>query len=138
MWPNIITGFSFGFPSIGKGNGNTLPTLSVTVNADNVTLELPNHAFRNRTYVGGFYINIRQPIPSGTAGTLPVLVGTNGETRPLMAFGNQPVTAGNLAGGGVYEIHYNKYTNELFLVNGGYRPTASAAPANGVATATNK
>ena len=27
-----------------------------------------------------------------------------------------------------YEIHYNKYTNELYLVNGGYRPTTAPAP----------
>jgi len=128
MWPNFFTGFPSLFPSIGRTNFNTLPTVAVTVGTENVTLELPNHAFRNRDYVGGFYISLRQAIPAGTTATLPILIGTNGDTRPLMAYNNEPVTVENLAGTGIYEIHYNKYTNELYLVNGGYRPTAAPAP----------
>ena len=115
-------------PSLGRVNYNTLPTVAVTVGTENVTLELPNHAFRNRDYVGGFYVSLRQAIPAGTTATLPILIGTNGDTRPLLAYNNEPVTVGNLAGTGIYEIHYNKYTNELFLVNGGYRPTTTTAP----------
>ena len=122
MWPNFFTGFPF------PANFNTLPTVAVTVGTENVTLELPNHAFRNRDYVGGFYISLRQAIPAGTTATLPILIGTNGDTRPLMAYNNEPVTVANLAGTGIYEIHYNKYTNELYLVNGGYRPTTAPAP----------
>lgn len=127
MWPNFFTGFPFPFPSLGRVNYNTLPTVAVTVGTENVTLELPNHAFRNRDYVGGFYVNLRQAIPAGTTATLPILIGTNGDTRPLLAYNNEPITVANLAGTGIYEIHYNKYTNELFLVNGGYRPTATPA-----------
>jgi len=56
MWPNFFTGFPFPFPSLGRANFNTLPTVAVTVGTENVTLELPNHAFRNRDYVGGFYV----------------------------------------------------------------------------------
>ena len=95
MWPNFFTGFPSLFPSIGRTNFNTLPTVAVTV---------------------------------GTTATLPILIGTNGDTRPLMAYNNEPVTVANLAGTGIYEIHYNKYTNELYLVNGGYRPTTAPAP----------
>lgn len=58
MWPNFFTGFPFLFPTIGRANFNTLPTVVVTVGTENVTLELPNHAFRNRSYVGGFYAGI--------------------------------------------------------------------------------
>lgn len=54
MWPNFFTGLPFPFPSLGRVNFNTLPTVAVTVGTENVTLELPNHAFRNRDYVGGF------------------------------------------------------------------------------------
>lgn len=79
MWPNFFTGFPFPFPTLGRVNYNTLPTVAVTVGTENVTLELPNHAFRNRDYVGGFYINLRQAIPAGTTATLPILIGTNGE-----------------------------------------------------------
>lgn len=76
MWPNFFTGFPFFFPTLGRNNNNTLPTVGVTVGTENVVLELPNHAFRNRDYVGGFYVNLRQSIPAGTTGTLPILLGT--------------------------------------------------------------
>lgn len=55
MWPNFFTGFPF--PSIGRANFNTLPTVAVTVGTENVTLELPNHAFRNRESNKLFIIN---------------------------------------------------------------------------------
>ena len=48
MWPNFFTGLPFPFPSLGRVNFNTLPTVAVTVGTENVTLELPNHAVRNR------------------------------------------------------------------------------------------
>ena len=129
MWPNFFSEFPFPFPSLGRVNFNTLPTVAVTVGADSVTLELPNHAFRNRDYVGGFFLNLRQAIPAGTTATLPILIGTNGDTRPLMEYEGTPATVANFAGPGIYEIHYNKYTNELYIVNGGYRPTEAAAAA---------
>ena len=47
MWPNFFTGFPFPFPTLGRVNLNTLPTVAVTVGTENVTLELPDHAFRN-------------------------------------------------------------------------------------------
>lgn len=88
-------------------------------------LELPNHAFRNRDYVGGFYIDLRTAIPTGTSATLPILIGTNGDTRPLVTYNNEPVRVENLAGTGIYLLHYNKYTNQVFLVSGGYKATAT-------------
>lgn len=48
MWPNFFTGLPFLFPSLGRINYNTLPVTNVTVGTEAVTLELPNHAFRNR------------------------------------------------------------------------------------------
>lgn len=118
------------FPNIGRNNANTLPSVGVNVGTTAVTIELPNHAFRGRDYVGGFFIVLRQEIPAGTTGTLPVLIGTNGDTRPLKTYGGEPVTVANLAGTGVYLIHYNKYTNDLFLVSGGYRATTTPTPAS--------
>ena len=119
------------FPIPGQSyyNFNTLPVVSVQVNSDNVNLELPNGAYRHRPYVGSFFINLRDAIPAGTTATLPIVIGTNGDTRPLMETSGTPVTVANIAGPGIYEIHYNKYTNELYLVNGGYRPRAAATPA---------
>lgn len=138
MWdffPNI----QFLFPTLGRWNFNTLPSVSVTVAANAVTIEIPNHAFFRRNYVGSFYLNLREAIPAGTTATLPVLIGTNGDTRPLMETEGTPATVANFAGAGIYEIHYNRYTNELYLVNGGFRPSTAAAAASastqGAATA---
>lgn len=38
---------------------------------------------------------------------------------------NEPVRVENLAGTGIYLLHYNKYTNQVFLVSGGYKATAT-------------
>lgn len=94
MWPNFFTGLPFLFPSLGRINYNTLPVTNVTVGTEAVTLELPNHAFRNRDYVGGFYIDLRTAIPTGTSATLPILIGTNGDTRPLVTYNNEPLQPG--------------------------------------------
>lgn len=86
MWPNFLTGFNgfpFFFPSLGRVNYNTLPTGTGNGERGKRDSGTPGHAFYGRNYVGGFYVNLRQEIPAGTTATLPVLVGTNGDTRPL-------------------------------------------------------
>lgn len=132
IFPFNNLGFPFGFPLPWENRANryTLPSVNVTVGTENVTIEIPNHAFLNKSYVGGFYLDLREAIPAGTTATLPILIGTNGDTRPLLAYNNEPVTVENIAGTGIYEIHYNKYTNEVYLVNGGYRPTTATAATN--------
>lgn len=127
MFDRFFAGLPFLFPTLCRNNANTLPVASVNVTADNVVLELPPHAFYGRDYVGGFFIDLRTAIPTGTTATLPVLLGTNGDTRPLVTYGGAAVTVGDLAGTGVYLIHYNRYTNQVFLVSGGFRTAAAAA-----------
>lgn len=104
------------YPIFTNGNSNTLPSIAVNVSAEAVTIELPNNAFYRRPFVGGFFLDLRQAIPTGTTATLPILIGTNGDTRPLLTYNNEAVTVANISGTGVYLIHYNKYTNELRLV----------------------
>ena len=126
MW-DLFPNLSFRFPNLGRNNPNTIPSVNVTVGTENVTIEIPNHAFFRRNYVGSFFLNLRESIPAGTTATLPILIGTNGDTRPLMETEGTPATVANFAGAGIYEIHYNKYTNELYLVNGGFRPSTTTA-----------
>lgn len=128
MW-DLFPNLPFFFPTLGRNNRNTIPSVNVTVGTENVTIEIPNHAFYSRDFVGSFFLNLRTAIPTGTTSTLPILIGVNGNTRPLMETEGVPVTVANISGAGIYEIHYNKYTNELYLVNGGYRPTAASTPA---------
>ena len=126
MW-DFFLGLPFNFPSLGRNNYNTIPSAGVTVGTDAVTIELPNHSLYRRNYVGSFFLNLRTAIPAGTTGTLPVNISSNGVSLPLMETEGTPVTVANISGAGIYEIHYNRYTNELYLVNGGYRPTTTAA-----------
>ena len=128
MW-DFFPNLPFLYPSLGRNNLNTLPSVNVTVGTDAVTIEIPNHAFFRRNYVGSFFLDLRTAIPAGTTATLPVLIGTNGDTRPLMEYEGTAATVANFAGAGIYEIHYNRYTNELYLVNGGFRPSTAAAAA---------
>ena len=130
MW-EFFFGLPFNFPSL-----NTIPSAGVTVGTDAVTIELPNHSLYRRNYVGSFFLNLRTAIPAGTTGTLPVNISSNGVSLPLMATEGVPVTADNLNGAGIYEIHYNRYTNELYLVNAGYRPTTTTAAASTTEAAT--
>lgn len=126
MW-DFFLGLPFNFPSLGRNNYNTIPSAGVTVGTDAVTIELPNHSLYRRNYVGSFFLNLRTAIPAGTTGTLPVNISSNGVSLPLMETEGTPVTVANISGAGIYEIHYNRYTNELYLVNAGYRPAAAAA-----------
>ena len=96
---DFFLGLPFNFPTLGRNNYNTIPSAGVTVGTDAVTIELPAHSLYRRNYV------------------------------PLMETEGTPVTVANITGAGIYEIHYNRYTNELYLVNGGYRPTEAAAAA---------
>ena len=121
--------FPFGYPLTWENSANryTLPSVNVTVGTENVTIEIPNHAFLNKSYVGSFFLDLREAIPAGTTATLPILIGTNGDTRPLLEYGTTPATVANFAGPGIYEIHYNRYTNQLYIVNGGFRPSSTPA-----------
>lgn len=129
MW-DFFPNLPFLYPSLGRNNYNTIPSANVTVGTDAVTIELPNHSLYRRNYVGSFYLNLRTAIPTGTTATLPINISSNGVSLPLMATEGTPVTAGELSGAGIYEIHYNRFTNELYLVNAGYRPTTDAAAAS--------
>ncbi len=135
MW-DFFFGLPFNFPSLGRNNFNTIPSANVTVGTDAVTIELPNHSLYRRNYVGSFFLNLRTAIPAGTTATLPVNISSNGVSLPLMATEGVQVTAGELSGAGIYEIHYNRYTNELYLVNAGYRPTTTTAAASTTEAAT--
>ena len=128
MW-DFFFGLGFNFPALGRNNYNTIPSANVTVGTDAVTIELPNHALYRRNYVGSFFLNLRTAIPTGTTATLPVQISSNGVPLPLMATEGVQVTAGEITGAGIYEIHYNRYTNELYLVNAGFRPSTTTAGA---------
>ena len=58
MW-DFFPNLPFLYPSLGRNNLSTLPSVNVTVGTDAVTIEIPNHAFFRRNYVGSFFLDLR-------------------------------------------------------------------------------
>lgn len=89
---------------------------SVSVTADNVVYNFPNHAFYGGYYKGLVLIRL-SALPTGTTGTLPVLFSTNGTTQAVVSAGGAPITASDIPGDGVYLFYYDKQTNYLQALN---------------------
>jgi hypothetical protein len=69
-----------------------IETSSVTVNTDNVILNLPNRSFRWLNDKGVILLRLNQPIPDGTTTTLPILFSSNDFTQPLTNIGGTAIT----------------------------------------------
>ena len=93
-------------------------TRSVTANADNVTYSFADHAFAGIPFTGLVLVYIAQDVPTGAAGTLPVVFQTNGATQAVTGYGGEPVTVADLAGTGVYLAFYDKESGLLQLMTG--------------------
>lgn len=97
---------------------------SVTVSTTAVTFAFDS--FRNAPYTGFLLADLQQPIPTGTATTLPVMFGSvqvlasNGEQATVADFGD--VGTPNLV-----LVYFNSRTSRLQLV--GKYDTAAAATA---------
>ena len=100
-------------------NRNGIPMLEtsqVTVTAENVTLTLPNHAFRLLNGKGLVLIRLNQSIPTGTTGTLPIVFSSNDFTQPLTNVGGEAVTVAQFTEFGVYLVYYSKESNLMQLL----------------------
>ena len=105
----------FGFPNITT-NSRGVPyfrTTSVSVGTESVDFGL---GFR-RINPGYFTINIVDPIPEGTTGTLPITLTVGGQTKTLTFFGGASVTVADLVGTGVIEVFYDPFSGAIQLVS---------------------
>lgn len=96
---------------------------SVTASATAVSYSFDS--FRSAPFVGMLLADLQQPIPDGTATTLPVTFGT---VQVLTSTGAQ-ATVADFGGAGVSSlvlVYYNSRTNRLQLV-GRYDVPAAAA-----------
>lgn len=93
-----------------------IETSSVTVNTDNVILNLPNRSFRWLNDKGVILLRLNQPIPDGTTTTLPILFSSNDFTQPLTNIGGTAITVDQIEGTGVYLIYYDKDANLMQLL----------------------
>ena len=100
-------------------NRNGIPmieTTRVVVNTDDVTLFIPDRAFRFLNNKGIALIRLNQAIPTGTTDTLPVLLSSNDFTQPLTNVGGTAITVAQLPGTGVYVVYYDKSSNTMQLL----------------------
>ncbi|WP_173431803.1 hypothetical protein [Sharpea azabuensis] len=76
-------------------NRNGIPMLeasSITVNTDNVVIQLPNRAFRGLNQRGIILLKLNQTVPTGTTETLPILFSANDFTQALTNVGGTAIT----------------------------------------------
>lgn len=96
---------------------------SVTVSATAVTYAF--NSFRNAAYTGLLLADLQQPVPTGTATTLPVMFGT----VQLLASNGEQATVADIGGDGsanLILVYYNSRTNRLQLVGKYDTSTATA------------
>ncbi len=94
---------------------------SVTASATSVTYSFDS--FRNAPFTGMLLADLQQPVPTGTAETLPVMFGS----VQLLASNGAQATVADIGGVGAVSlvlVYYNSRTNRLQLVGRYNAPAA--------------
>lgn len=94
-----------------------LRSLNVVVTATEVQFVFRNRPNFGRPYFGGLYADLAQAIPTGTTETLPVIfTSEGGKPTPVVGLNNEPVTAADISGTGVYHLFYDQANKRLQLI----------------------
>lgn len=99
-------------------NRNGIPMIessSVTVNTDNITIGIPNRAFRFLNGTGLILFRLNTAIPE-SADTLPILFSSNDFTQPVTLTTGSAATGAQMGGTGIYLIYYAKDCNLMQLL----------------------
>ena len=102
---------------IGNRGGIPIVTATPTVGTADVQISLPNNVFRFLGTKGFVVLSIPAPVPTGTTGTLPVLVEVNGQTRPLVSTTETALTAADVIGMTAMLILFDKSENKLQVLS---------------------
>ena len=103
---------------VNRNGSAAIASTGVKVNTSDVVFTFKNHAFVNANYRGTIFVNLRQAIPTGTTGTLPILFETNGATQAVSKFNGEPLTVADVQGTGVYQFWFERDTNTLQMMSG--------------------
>ena len=103
---------------VNRNGSAAIASTSVKVNTSDVVFTFKNHAFVNANYRGTIFVNLRQAIPTGTTGTLPILFETNGVTQAVTKFNGEALTVADVPGTGVVQLWFERDTNTLQLMTG--------------------
>ena len=107
------TNYPFNF-----ANRNGIPMIestSVTVNTDNVTIGIPNRAFRFLNGTGLLLFRLNTAIPS-TGAALPIEFTSNEFTQAVTLNNGDAATDTQFAGAGIYLLYYAKDCNLMQFI----------------------
>ena len=108
----------FLFPHSNRNGIPLIGSRSVTSDGTNLIITIDNNVFGRLADRGILFLRITSAIPTGVE-TLPILISSNGESRPLTLAGGATATAAQVTGVGVYQIFYSKRENVLQLMTVG-------------------
>lgn len=103
---------------VNRNGSAAIASTGVVVNTADVVFTFKNHAFVNASYRGTIFVNLKQAIPTGTTGTLPILFETNGATQAVTKFNGDALTVADVPGTGVVQLWFERDTNTLQLMTG--------------------
>ena len=92
-----------------------IESASVTVNTDNVTIELADRSFRWLNQKGVILFRINQQI-AAAGDALPIVFSVNDFTQPLTNIGGDAIVGSQMPAPGVYFIYYDKDSNLMQLM----------------------
>lgn len=113
--------FPFSFYPFTYSNRFGIPLIesrSITSDGTNAIITIANNSFARLANRGILLLRVTAALPAG-ADALPIVISSNGETRPLILAGGANATGTQITGVGVYQIFYDKAANTLQLMTVG-------------------
>ena len=111
--------FSFyPFPYSNRAGIPLIESRSITSDGTNAIITIANNTFARLANRGILLLRVTSAIPTEAA-ALPIVISSNGETRPLILAGGANATGAQITGIGVYQIFYDKCANTLQLMTVG-------------------
>lgn len=108
----------FPFPYSNRVGIPLVEANSITSDGTNAIITIANNVFGRLADRGILLLRVNTTIPTDAA-TLPIVISSNGESRPLTLAGGANATATQITGAGVYQIFYSKRANVLQLMTVG-------------------
>lgn len=108
----------FPFPYSNRAGIPLIESRSITSDGTNAIITIDNNTFLRLPSRGILLLRVTGALPTG-ADALPIVISSNGETRPLTLAGGATATGTQITGVGVYQIFYDKAANTLQLMTVG-------------------
>lgn len=97
-----------------------IASTGISVGTSKITVSFARHNYLTSPYQGLVLIKLTTGIPASTTQTLPVIFtsGTADSTIEPVKLGDQPITAADMPGQGIYLFYYDSVENKLQQLSG--------------------